>query len=75
MIESYPKHRVDQKSLGNACPMENGQPKSVVARIVAQTTRSDDDKDVELNIPAWTEMMGARAALPRNGLKIFTLES
>lgn len=49
--------------------MENGSPKSVVARIVAQTTRSDDDKDVELNIPAWTEMMGARAALPRFGSK------
>lgn len=24
----------------------------------------DDDKDVELNVPAWTALMGARAALP-----------
>ena len=50
--------------VGNACPKENGAPKSVTARIVAQTTRSDDDKDVELNIGAWTHMMGDRAALP-----------
>ena len=50
--------------VGNACPMENGVPKSVTARIVAQTTASDDDKDVELNVSAWTAMMGDRAALP-----------
>lgn len=50
--------------VGNACPMEHGKPKSVTARIVAQTTQSDDDKDVELNINAWTYMMRDRAALP-----------
>ena len=51
---------------GNACPTDKatGKPMSVVARIITQTTTMDDDKDVELNVPAWTALMGARAALP-----------
>jgi hypothetical protein len=51
--------------VGNACPTDgSGSSMSVVARIVTQTTISDDDKDVELNVAAWTELMGARATLP-----------
>lgn len=50
--------------VGNACAMKDGKPMSVIARIVAQTTKSDNDKDIELNVAAWTEMMGARATMP-----------
>jgi len=51
--------------VGNACPTDgSGNSMSVIARIVTQTTISDDDKDVELNVAAWTELMGARATLP-----------
>ena len=33
----------------------SGNSMKVVARIIASTTRSDDQKDVELNVAAWTE--------------------
>lgn len=51
--------------VGNACPTDGkGNPTSIVARIITQTTIMSDDKDVELNIAAWTTLMGARATLP-----------
>lgn len=49
---------------GKACDLdEDGNPRFVIAKIVAQTTKSLDSKDVELNGDAWQELMGNKAQL------------